>query len=235
MHVKGTLVVFIFFLSTGFVFSQQPRALFDPASLPDSFFVSLKNEYGNYKEYPAQFEKQILIALSFYPELKNTPIQFRTKHRHSTALTRSTWAGLFESRTRRHFVVTISDSTEAALTPVMFKNLPFNAQVGVIGHELAHAVDFSSMTTTEILWHGIRNVSRSYLDKFEYNTDAICIAHGLGFQLLEWSSFVRKTMNVVNWGGPDNVHRKNNRERYMNPSTIVARIKTDSLYAGFRF
>jgi hypothetical protein len=235
MLVKGTIVAFIFFLSTGLVFSQQPRAVFSTGNLPDSFIISLKKHFGNNKEYPPEFEKQILVALSFYPELQNTPIRFRTKHRHSTALTRCTWAGLMETRARRHFVVTISDSTEAALVPVMFKNLPFNAQVGVIGHELAHVVDFSSMTTTQIIWHGIRNVSRKYLDKFEYNTDAICIAHGLGFQLLEWSIFVRKTMNTVNWGGPDNVHRKNNRERYMNPSTIVARIKADPLYNRFWF
>jgi hypothetical protein len=47
---------------------------------------------------------------------------------------------------------------------------------------------------------------------------------------LEWSRFVRKTMNTENWGGPDNVHRKNSTERYMNPSTIIARMNADPLY-----
>jgi len=209
---------------------QEPRKSFNTDSLSESYFLTLKHEYGNKKVYPAQLEKQILIALSYYPELKNTPIKFQSRPNHSPGFTRVTWGGLFEPSRKRHFLVVISDSTEKLLMPLIFKNLPFNVQIGLIGHELAHVSDFITMTTLEIIKHVICSVSSKYIDKFEGNTDAICIAHGLGYQLLEWSSYVRKKMNTVNWDGPDHVHRIKKRERYMNPGVILKRIHENPLY-----
>ncbi len=199
-------------------------------SLPAIYFGELKKEYGNHKRYPAKFEKQILIALSYYPELKDTPIRFREKRRHGSMNARATMAGVFTSKQNRSYVITISDSTEPILAPLLFKNVSFNAQVGVLGHELGHITDFSSMTTLQILKHVVYNVSSKYLDRFEYRTDSICIAHGLGYQLLEWSSHVRKAMNREYWGGPDQVHKITNTERYMNPGTIRKRMNENTLY-----
>ena len=213
---------------------QGPRKSFNPDSLPASFFVNLKQEYGNKKIYPAQLEKQILIALSYYPELKNTPIKFQLRPNHSSGDTRVTWGGLFESPRKRHFRVVISDSTEEMLMPLIFKNLSFNAQLGLIGHELAHVSDFFSVTTLQIIKHVVSSVSTKYVDRIEYNTDATCIAHGLGYQLLEWSSYVRKKMNTENWDGPDYVHRAKKRGRYMNPGTIRQSINKNPLYQAIR-
>jgi hypothetical protein len=219
------------FLSITFLsYSQVPRKTFIKDSLTENYFSELKKEFGNKKQYPPQFEKQILLALSFYPELKNTPILFRTRIRHTGLNTRATWPGVFESSRKRHFVITISDSSEAMLMPFMFKNLSFNAQVGVMGHELAHVSDFLSMTTRQIIMHAIKNVSSKYIDRFEYNTDAICVAHGLGYQLLEWSSYIRTKMNREYWRGPDFAHKPMNIERYMNPGTILARIIQNPIY-----
>ena len=209
---------------------QQPRKYFNPDSLQQSYFDQLKKEFGRNKDYPAEFEKQILIALSFYPELKNSPIHIRIKKRHTGLNTRPTIAGAFEPGKKRHFVITMSDTTEDVLMPLMFKNLPFNAQVGVMGHELAHAADFFQMTTKQIITHVIRNISATYIDRFEFNTDAICIAHGLGYQLYDWSSLVRQKMNKTNWRGSDYVHRDMNKERYMNPETILKRIASNPIY-----
>lgn len=215
-------------------FCQVPRKNFDPDSFSASDFVELKKEYGTYKHYPQQIERQVLIALSFYPELKHVPILFRIAPQHSLGFTRVTLGGLFESPHNKHYIVTISDSTENVLMPLMFKNLSFNAQIALIGHELGHVADPSTETTLEILKHVVGSVSARHIDRFEYNTDAICIAHGLGYQLLEWSRYVRETMHSVNWDGPDYVHRPKKRERYMNPSTIEKKIAENPIYDSIR-
>jgi hypothetical protein len=230
MPVKKALFFFIFCIGNYITFSQLPRKNFDPGSLPENLFAELRKEYGSKKEYPLQFERQILLALSYYPELKNTPIHIRTKPQHSPGYTTVTFLGLFEPPPKRHFLIVISDSTEKMLMPLIFKNLSFNAQVALIGHELAHVSDFLTKTTFGIMKHAISNVSAKYIDRFEYNTDAICIAHGLGYQLLEWSRYVRKTMNTVNWDGPDYAHRPKKRERYMNPGTIEKKISENPIY-----
>jgi hypothetical protein len=230
MPVKKVFCFFLLCFYYNIGFCQIPRKIFNPDSLSDNFFAGLRKEYGNKKQYPQQFEKQILIALSYYPELKNTPIIFRTRPHHSPGFTRVTWVGLFEPAWERHFLVVISDSTEEMLRPLLFKNVSFNAQIGAIGHELAHVADFSVKTTLGIFKHAVCNVSAKYIDRFEYNTDAMCIVHGLGYQLLEWSSYVRQKMNTVNWDGPDYAHRPKKRERYMNPSTILAHMKKIPIY-----
>jgi hypothetical protein len=229
------IILSVIFLSINlFPNAQIPRKIFIKDSLTEDYFRELKKEFGNRKLYPQQFEKQILVALSYYPELKNTPILFRIRTRHTGLNTRATWPGVFESSRKRHFVITISDSSEDMLMPLMFKNLSFNAQVGVMGHELAHATDFLRMTTRQIIMHAIKNVSAKYIDRFEYNTDAICIAHGLGYQLLEYSSYVRQKMKRVYWRGSDFAHHPMDIERYMNPTTILERINRHPLYRDLR-
>lgn len=209
---------------------QVPRKYFNPDSLDNNYYGTLRKEFGNYKKIPAIYEKPLLIALSYYPELRNTPIRFRVRKRHSIAQTRCSWTGLFKRKELRDYVITISDQTELLLTPLLFKNISFNAQIGVAGHELAHVLDFSGYSFLRIIVHGIRNTSPTYLDRFEFKTDSICVGHGLGYQLLSWSENVRKKMNTINWRGPDYAGRPQDIERYMNPSTILQQIEKHARY-----
>jgi hypothetical protein len=220
----------IFLISSHFLFSQVPKKYFNPDSLTSEYYHELRTKFGKHKRIPTEIEKPVLIALSYYPELENTPIIFRIRRRHTPLQTRSSWAGALKRKEFRDYVVTISDSTEQMLTPVLFKNVPFNLQIGVIGHELAHVADFSTYSSLKLIWHGIKNISPKYLDRFEFKTDSICIAHGLGYQLLAWSKNLRMQMHSTNWRGPDYAHRPQNIERYMNPATIEHRINVTPIY-----
>jgi hypothetical protein len=212
------------------IFAQEPTKVFSRDSLSQEYLSALKKNFGTHKTYPSQYEEQILIALSYYPELEKVPIHFRIKKKHTPLSTRSSWAGLLKEENRRDYVITISSNTEEMLTPILFENLPFNAQIGVIGHELGHVIEFMSMPTFNIMEHAANNVSSKYIDHFEFMTDSICIGHGLGYQLLAWSTYVRQVMHKENWDGADNVHKPMMKERYMNPSTIRKRINQLPLY-----
>jgi hypothetical protein len=106
----------------------------------------------------------------------------------------------------------------------------FNAQVGVLGHELGHVSDFIHRTFISLAMSGVKHISSKYIDRFEYMTDGICIAHGLGYQLLSWSEFVRKTLHTDNYDGADNIDKPMMHERYMNPTTIRAKIAANPKY-----
>lgn len=212
---------------------KQPVVEFERVDFTQRDSLQLLNEYGKNKKLIPQFMLQTVIALSYYPELKNTHIRFIYKPAHSPLTTRPTFPGVLFKKSKRRFTVTISDSTVAALQPILLKQMDFNTQVGVIGHELSHASDFSRRNIFSLAGSGIGHIfSSHYIDRFEYRTDSICIAHGLGYQLLAWSAFVRKTMHRENWEGADNVNvPAMTRERYMNPSTITKRIAADPSYS----
>ena len=185
-------------------------------------------EFGNKKEIPKQFEKPILTALSYFPELKNVHIVFRIKKAYSSLTTKPNFAGVFKRKDHRTYIITISNETIDTLRPLLLQNLTFEQQVGVIGHELSHVVDFNSKNFPQTLGVGIGHISKKYLDKMEFNTDRICIQHGLGKYLLAYSKHVRETMHVHNWRGSDFVNKGNGNgkyERYMNPETIEKTMK----------
>jgi hypothetical protein len=188
---------------------------------------SLK-EFGTKKEIPHQYEKPILTALSYFPELKEVHIIFKIKKAYTPLTTSPDFAGVFQRKDHRTYIITISDQTIDTLKPLLFQNLTFEQQIGVMGHELSHVVDFNSKNFPQTIGVGIGHISKRYLDKMEFNTDRICIQHGLGKYLLAYSTHVRETMHVHNWRGGDYVNKGNGNgkyERYMNPDTIEKTMK----------
>ena len=161
----------------------------------------LKELYGHKKVYPAAFEEQILTALSFFPELKDHRIDFQLRKGYAPLSSRPTYGGLFRSAKKRKYKVFISTGSGRMWDSIILKYAPFDAGVGVLGHELSHVLNFSQMSGLSLTWLGVSHVSKNYMNRFEYLTDSLCIEQGMGEYLLAMSIYVRKT-----FGAPD---RKN--------------------------
>jgi hypothetical protein len=175
---------------------------------------------------PAPWRQPILTALAYYPEITHTRIKFRVKHARSPLTTNLDWLAFLFHFGRQAYIVTISDRTIPALSPILFDSLDEGAKLGVIGHELSHVSNFSRRNFFGWVSLGVGHLSSRYLDRMEFATDSLCIAHGLGYALLDWSIFVRHALSKGNWRGAANVEeKKKGRERYMNPETIIARLK----------
>jgi len=174
------------------------------------------------KKLPAGYEQETMAALSCFPELQKVPIKFRIAHSYSALRTRPTVMSMFLPKGYRSYVIFISNKTISNITPISFQNLPGEARIGVIGHELSHVVDFNQKSTWRSLQVALRHFSIRYMDSLEYHTDKICIDHGLGLRLYAWSRFVRETLHIANYRGADYVLKGDmHRERYMNPDTIL--------------
>jgi hypothetical protein len=181
----------------------------------------LKELYGHKKVYPAAFEEQILTALSFFPELKDHRIDFQLRKGYAPLSSRPTYGGLFRSAKKRKYKVFISTGSGRMWDSIILKYAPFDAGVGVLGHELSHVLNFSQMSGLSLTWLGVSHVSKNYMNRFEYLTDSLCIEQGMGEYLLAMSIYVRKA-----FGAPDpeelqvKGEKGNYKERYMSPSTI---------------
>jgi hypothetical protein len=228
---RSTLFFLVTFLFCNNINAQKIVNSFNKDSITQEIISDLKSKLETNKTIIKDFEVQTLIALSYFPELKDIKIKFRLKNKTTPLATRPTFFSLFRSAKKRTYVITVSKQSNVLLDTITLKNLNFNAQIGVIGHELCHISDYLTRGFGKMNRIGLDIIfSKKRIDILEFNTDMSCINHGLGFQLLDWSINVRENLKRPNWLGAVNINADEKSERYMNPSTIIEILRTHSLY-----
>ena len=161
-------------------------------------FDALLKEYGRHKSLAKGFELQCLLALSHYPELKEVPIDFQIRPTDIPLASRPAPLSVLLPWVKRKYLVIISDKPNSRFEPILLKNTPFNAQVGIIGHELAHTVyyqDKNSFQLANIAYKYANN--RPFHKDFERKTDMRAVAHGLGHQLIAFAYYARKSFGMT--------------------------------------
>ena len=224
------LFVFPFFSVT---FAQIPVSHFNKEDFNSTFYSSFENN----KEIPNKIKVQTLIALSFYPELNDVKIIFRFRKRTTPLTSRPQLLSTFKRKINRTYVITISTNTNENLTPILFLNLPFNAQIGVLGHELGHIVEYKNKSTFHLMGIPINMLNAKYTNRLEFNTDLICINHGLGYQLYEWSRYVRGVLKITKLQDASIEYSNKetlDKQRYMNPETIKKYITLNFIYQNVK-
>lgn len=138
---------------------------------------------------PEEFREQAYIALSYYPELKGKKIKFKYKNQKTTMACMPRLDFLFRKRENRTYVISI-DKKLKNNEGILLGDVPFDAQVGVIGHEIGHVVDYEGKSILGIISTGFRYLFSSYRRKLENHIDEITIGRGLGNQLAEYADYV---------------------------------------------
>jgi hypothetical protein len=185
---------------------------------------SLISELGYRKELPEGFELQTLLALKHYPELKNAHIRFIVKKAFIPLASRPSTFSLLRKRGQRTYRVIISDESLPQMESVLLKNLPFNAQVAIIGHELAHVAEYETLNSYELMYTGVFYIWGSFRASMEKGTDKRTIEHGLGWQLLDYAEHVRQV------SGSNKKQIDFMDKYYMNPQEIRTLMVQSELY-----
>lgn len=184
----------------------------------------LREAYGRNKEYPPEYELQVLLALSHFPELKDADVHFVVKDYAFPISSIPKPLSTVRSPENRTYLIRIDTEMEGPRDVLLLKNQPFNAQVGILGHELAHTVYYLERSFFGIFSDGVCFLIRNCRNRFERETDVRLINHGLGWQRYDHSSFVRagfEKAGVVSDGGGG---------AYMDPSELLEVMKTSGLY-----
>lgn len=210
--------------------SQAPKERFSNQEYNSVFY----SQFGRKKKVPEEIKKQALIALSYYPELADTRIKFRFRKRRIPLTSRPRILNVFLPKGLRSYIITISTSSTDLLSPILFQKLPYNAQIGVLGHEISHITQYKMMTSFQLIGLGFKISNADFADSFEFETDKRTIEHGLGFQLLEWSEYVREVLNIKQWHGANSklstAFAVAEKQRYMDPKTIKSHMNKYSIY-----
>ena len=153
---------------------------------------SLKAIIGDNKILPPGFEAAAAIACSAFPELKNVTIEMiLTPGGAPMEATVDVWS-LFGPRKNRRYQILLNDAKGSFFDPILLRTLPFDAQVGVIAHELGHVVYYHKLNLLQFGKWGL-NYLRD--DEFralhERSTDLMPVYYGLGSQIYQYAWFVR--------------------------------------------
>ncbi len=163
---------------------------------------------------------QSLIALSYYPELWDENIAFRYKGFNSCAQTTMTLGSIFK-RIDKQYIIYIND--DRTKTGMLLQDAPYNAQVAVIGHELAHIVDFRGRGLFDLALWGLKYLFVKTSTKIERKTDRITIQHGLGWPLYYWADY------VLNESKANKHYKKIKEKKYMQPDEILRYMVSNNL------
>ena len=188
------------------------------------YYDSLNTNFSSNKKFIKEFELQSLIALSYYPELKDVPITFRYLDIKTTMEVRPEFFSAIKNHNRR-YVIFIGTNTHKE--GVLLNEVPFNAQIGVIGHELAHIMDFEQRSVKSLFLLGLNYVTLRNHAKYEKSIDALTIKRGLGWQTLEFADYMEnKSKASVRYKRFKHIN-------YLSSSDIKEALEKMKMYSSF--
>jgi hypothetical protein len=205
--------------------SPHPQKKIDEAAYHQQI-DSLRNCFGQHKSFFPDIELAALIALSYYPELAETPIRFVHANTKTTMETRPNVGTLLGTKDTRQYTIFV-DRKRKGPHGILVNSLPFNALVGLIGHELAHVLDYEQMNLRKMMQFGLRYLRPINKAHIEKRTDSLTIHKGLGWQLYDWANFAM-------FEAPTSEQYKSYKAHYyLQPSQIEHIMKKQPLYAAF--
>ncbi|MEM0999342.1 MAG: hypothetical protein AAGN35_19955 [Bacteroidota bacterium] len=183
-------------------------------------YDSLRLVFGQNKVLPEGYELEALRALSHYPELREVPVSFIFRKNPVAHTSRPRNGRLLGRRDRRHYLVIISTQVSEQLDPGRLPNLSYNARIGVLGHELAHTVDYLDRSLGNLIGLGLRYATDpQVVERWERFTDSTAVRHNLGYQLRSWSEEVHPILEKAGRG-----------QNYLRPEEITAFMRTLPAY-----
>ncbi|OQX79420.1 MAG: hypothetical protein B6D61_03610 [Bacteroidetes bacterium 4484_249] len=174
---------------------------------------SLEVLYAVNKIIPGEYKTPILLALSYFPELDSTTVVFKENKIRTTLNTRPTMLSLiFRKREKRKYVIRINNSQKKE--KILLNELPFNASVGILGHEYSHIIDYNNRGFFGVLKRAFSYLSKKSKSKFEKKIDTNTINRGLGWQLYDLSDY------ILNKSDATEKYKKFKKRTYLTPKDI---------------
>ncbi|MDN5200972.1 hypothetical protein QQ008_06360 [Fulvivirgaceae bacterium BMA10] len=159
---------------------------------------SLRAIIGDNKGLPEGFEIAAAIAYSAYPQLKEVNIDMiLTQSGAPMESTVDIWS-LFGLKRNRQYLILLNDAQNTFFDPILLRSLPFDAQVGILAHELGHIAYYHKLNLFQFDKWGLGYLrSDEFRAIHERTTDLMPVYHGLGSQIYQYAYFVRKDSSCV--------------------------------------
>ncbi|GHB52965.1 hypothetical protein [Mongoliitalea lutea] len=205
-----SLLVFFLFLG----FSPEEEVNVNQTSLQDSI-VSYKNI-----TYPKRLEKPVLEAFSHFPELEDVKIDFQLIKNINGAVMQAqpnVLSLILDKKNERRYRIKITETLIFDDSKMPIEQVPHEALVGWIGHELGHVMDYLNRSSLNMVAFGIgyKFSKKKYIEA-ELVADSYAIAYGLGPQILFHKHYILDHDKFTD------AYKDKLRDLYMSPRVISA-------------
>jgi len=180
--------------------------------------------FGFNKKVPKEVLSNFYTAIGYYPELQHVNIKVRYGNIKTTMQCRPRWDFLFHKKTNRSYVMYIGNKIKNG-NGILYRDLPLNAQIGVIGHELAHIIDYQRMNNLQLCGFGFDYLTEKKKREIENRIDLIAIHRGLGYQIKDFSKYVFEE------SGASFEYLRYKMKFYFRPNQIREILKTSPVYS----
>lgn|SRR5690606_3261481 len=151
------------------------------------------------KIIPESIKKEVIEAISFYPELYDTSIEFKFKDniKKSTMQAQPRFASFFRAKENREYIILISRKIQIEGEEFTMKDIPSDVKIGWIGHELGHVMDYRERTNVGMIIFGFKYLfSPIHIKEVERAADTYAIAHGMGDYILKTKNFILENAHL---------------------------------------
>jgi hypothetical protein len=178
------------------------------------------------KIIPETLKKEALEALSFYPELADTYIEFKFKDniKKSTMQAQPRFSSFFKAKENREYIILISRNIQIEGEIFTMEDIPSDVKVGWIGHELGHVIDYSKRTNVGMLIFGIKYLfSSHHIKEVERAADTYAIQHGMGDYILTTKNFILDNASL------SEKYKERIRRLYISPEEVMELINENKV------
>ena len=202
VRISLILLSLIFLVAATVAFQQVDPAQKQPPDKPYAFADTLANRHynldslkkiiGENKGLPPGFETAAAIAYSAFPQLKDVNIDMILTEEGAPMESTVEIGSLFGGRNHRRYLILLNDAHNTFFDPILLRSLPFDAQVGILAHELGHVAYYHDLNIFEFGKWGLNYLrDDEFRATHERTTDLVPIYHGLGSQIYQYAYFVR--------------------------------------------
>ena len=169
-------------------------------------------------------QKEIIQAISFFPELFETTIEFRFKNsiKHSFMQAQPKFTTLLRKRERREYIINMSPFLVVEGDPIPILKIPTEVLIGWIGHELGHIMDYLHRSSFNLIGFGLGYLfSKRFLMGAEQAADIFALEHGLVDYIVEAKNF------ILNHSSLPQEYKDKIIQYYMSPEEVLLFIEVE--------
>lgn len=175
---------------------------------------------------PEQIKSKVLVALSYFPQLKNVPIEFKVKSniKKSTMQARPKFTSFFKTKKNREYIILISRKFKIANKEFSTLDIPDDIFIGWIGHELGHILDYQNRSKSNLIWFGIKYLfSDNHIVAAERAADSFAVQQNMGNYILKTKDFILNHADITE------TYKNRMKRYYLSPEEIMHLIQQKKL------